>query len=205
MIHLPISAKVECADGLGGRSTCVIIDPASQKATHLVVKEKRSPYVEHLVSIDQIAETTSGLIRLHCTMDRLAMLEPFVETRTIRAERLCYEDGADVSFVLPYIALPKKVTFTPVKHERIPSGELAVRRGAWVKATDGHVGRAHEFLLDPTSERITHLVLREGRLWGQRELAIPISGVDRLQEETIDLKLRKRALHRAYRQHTAES
>ena len=194
MIHFPISAKVECTDGPGGRSTCVIIDPASQKVTHLAVKEKRCPHAEYLVSVDQIVETTPDLIRLRCTVSKLAMLEPFVETQNIRTERPCYRDGADVRFAFPYVTLPKQVMFTPVKCKRIPPGELAVRRGARVEATDGQVGRVHEFLLDPTTERITHLVMREGRPWGQRELAIPISEVDRLGEETIYLKLDKHAI-----------
>ena len=194
MIYFPTSARVECADGPGGRSTCVIIDPARQKVTHLVVKEKRSPHAERLVSIDQIVETTPNLIRLRCTKDKLTMLVPFAETRNIRAERPRYKDGADVSFVLPYVTLPKEVMFMAVKYERVPPGELAVRRGARVEATDGHIGRVHEFLLDPTSERITHLVLKERHLWGQRELAIPISEVERLGEETIYLKLDKHAI-----------
>jgi sporulation protein YlmC with PRC-barrel domain len=66
-----------------------------------------------------------------------------------------------------------------------------VRRGARVEATDGHVGRVDEFLIDPESEHITHLVMREGHLWGQRDVTIPISKVDRMEEDTVYLKLDK--------------
>lgn len=194
MVHLAIGAKVECTDGPGGRSTCVIIDPASQKVTHLAVKEKRSPHAERLVSVDQVTETTPDLIRLHCTVGRLAMLERFVETRNIRTERPCYREGADARLVFPSVTLPKEVMFTPVKCRRIPPGELAVRRGIRVESTDGHVGHVHEFLLDPTSEHITHLVLRKRRLWSQKEFVVPISEVDRFGEKTVYLKSDKHSV-----------
>jgi uncharacterized protein YrrD len=169
----------------------VIVDPANQKVTHLVVKQNESPHVERLVPVDQVMETAADLIRLHCTKDELSMLEPFVETHHIRSERPCYEGENDSSFVLPIVERRKQVIYTPVKDERIPSGELAVRQGARVKATDGHIGRVHEFLLEPTSERITHLVLRKGHLWSRRDLAVPISQIERFGEETIYLRLDK--------------
>ena len=73
----------------------------------------------------------------------------------------------------------------------IPSGELAVRRGARMEATDGHVGQVDEFWVSPMSERITHLVLRKGRLWGQKDVAIPVSEIDRVEEDALKLDKRR--------------
>lgn len=78
-----------------------------------------------------------------------------------------------------------------VEHESIPPGELGVRRGARVRATDGNVGRVDEFVVDPTSGHITHLVLREGLPWDQEEVTIPITEIDRIEEKTVYLKLDK--------------
>jgi sporulation protein YlmC with PRC-barrel domain len=78
---------------------------------------------------------------------------------------------------------------TPVKREHIPPGELAVRRGARVKATDGQVGRVDEFLVDPATRHITHLVLREGPLWDQKDVMIPVSAIERVGEDVVCLKL----------------
>jgi sporulation protein YlmC with PRC-barrel domain len=194
MIHLPINAKVECADGHGGRCTCVIIDPTTWQVTHFVVKENMSPCTELLVSVDRVVETTQDLVRLRCSRSELATMQPFVETEyrelnhpTYVGASSCEGNGG------PYVVLATAVM--PVKYERIPSGELAVRRDARVKTTDGHVvGRVDEFLLDPTSERITHLVLRKGLLWSQKKLTILVSGIDRLGEETVYLKLDKHAV-----------
>lgn len=96
---------------------------------------------------------------------------------------------------LVWVALPLSGdSLKPLKHERIPSGELAVRRGARVKATDGQVGRVDEFLAEPATRHIAHLVLREGHLWSQKDAMIPISEIDRVGEDAVYLKLDKRAI-----------
>jgi sporulation protein YlmC with PRC-barrel domain len=79
----------------------------------------------------------------------------------------------------------------PIEYERVPPGELAIRRGAPVRATDGRVGRVDEFLIDPANEHITDLVLREGHLWGQKDMTIPISEIDRFEDDIVYLNLDK--------------
>jgi sporulation protein YlmC with PRC-barrel domain len=76
-------------------------------------------------------------------------------------------------------------------NEPIPEDELAIRRGAQVEATDGHVGRVDEFLINPDNDLITHLVLREGHLWGKKDVVIPVSQIDRFEDNTVHLKLDK--------------
>jgi len=38
---------------------------------------------------------------------------------------------------------------------------------------------------------ITHLVLREGHLWGEKDVTIPVSQIDHIEEGTVHLKLSK--------------
>ena len=51
-MDIPINAEVRCADGPCGRSTYVVIDPASRQITHVVVKEDGFPFAERLVPLD---------------------------------------------------------------------------------------------------------------------------------------------------------
>jgi hypothetical protein len=81
-----------------------------------------------------------------------------------------------------------------VHHESIPPDELAVRRGYRVEATDGPIGRVGEFLIDPVTDGITHLVLREGHLWGRREVTIPVAQIGRIDQHAVHLSLDKRAV-----------
>jgi hypothetical protein len=61
-----------------------------------------------------------------------------------------------------------KTDYIPVDEEQIPPGELAVYRGARVEATDGKAGMLGEFLVNPLTGHISHLILMEGHLWGKK-------------------------------------
>jgi sporulation protein YlmC with PRC-barrel domain len=180
-------------DGVCGQSTYVIINPVSRRVTHVVVKRNKGLHAEHLVPVDLVANTTHDLIRLRCTTDELSKIEPFTETEYVQ-ERIPDIDYLEESYLVWPYHIPEIDTTVPITHQRIPHGELAVHRGARVEATDGHVGRVDEFLVDPVDTHITHLVLREGHLWGQKDVTIPVSQIDRIEEDTVYLKLDKHSV-----------
>ena len=139
MAEIPLNAEVECSDGSCGESVTVIVNPTTQEITYIVVQDKTFPRgVERLVTIDRVVETTSELIGLSCTRDELEQMEEFVEVEFIRSEA---SDGQPVapSYDLPYV-VPAQAVAIPVEVERIPPGELAVRRGTTVEATYGFIG-----------------------------------------------------------------
>jgi uncharacterized protein YrrD len=189
-MDIPLNAEVHCADGVCGRSTYVIVNPVNEQVTHVVVREEWFPHAEHLVPLDLVIESTSDTIRLRCTKEDLVMQEPFTEVEYIEGDLpgSSYERG---DFMLWPYNVPEEDGVIPVEIERVPPGELAVRRGTHVKAADGHIGQVDEFLVDPVSEHITHLILRKGHLWGQKDVTIPISEIARIEEDTVHLKLTK--------------
>jgi sporulation protein YlmC with PRC-barrel domain len=69
-----------------------------------------------------------------------------------------------------------------VTEDRVPEGEMEVRRGEHVYATDGEIGRIQGFVIDPTDHRLTHVLLDEGHLWGKKTVAIPMSAVKDLKD-----------------------
>jgi sporulation protein YlmC with PRC-barrel domain len=185
-MDIPVEAKVHCVDGPGGESTQVIIYPTTNKVTHVVVKERQAPHTERLVPLRSVVETADDLIRLRCTRRELSGMRAFILTEFVRAEIPGYEDIS--GYILHPYVVPQWVQ---VEHESIPPGELGVRRGARVRATDGNIGRVDEFVVDPDSGHITHLVLREGLPWDQEEVTIPITEIDRIEEKAVYLKLDK--------------
>ncbi len=66
-----------------------------------------------------------------------------------------------------------------------------IQPGSVVTASDGDVGRVDEFVVDPTNEHITHLVLREGHLWGKKDVTIPVANIDRFEDNVVYLNLTK--------------
>src|SRR5688572_23030668 len=82
-MDIPVNVEVHSADGLCGRSTTVILNPTTEKVTHVVVAERGLFGIEHLVPLDQVVETTPTAIRLRCRTADLAKLDPFVEAHFI--------------------------------------------------------------------------------------------------------------------------
>ena len=60
-----------------------------------------------------------------------------------------------------------------------------------VKATDGVVGRVDGLLAIEETGEITHLLMRKGHAWGQKEVVIPMDLIDHEHEETVYLKVDK--------------
>ncbi len=86
------------------------------------------------------------------------------------------------------------VTYIPVKHQNIPGYEQAVRRGAQVEATDGPVGQVDELLVNSHNMQVTHLVLSERHIFEHREITVPVSQIDHVDDDTVYLKLDKKSV-----------
>ena len=194
-MEIPLNAQVACSDGVCGRSLFVLINPVSELVTHMVVKENSS-HIEFIVPVEVVSESTADRVQLRCSKAELEQMDPFVKTRFIE-ERLPESNagfygayGMGYYYYAPYVT-PEKIVQVPIKERQVPPGELAVRRGTRVEATDGYVGHVDEFVVNPENGHITHLVMREGHLWGQKDVIIPLSAMGETGEDTVFLKLDK--------------
>jgi len=193
-----------CQDGQPvGRSTYVILDPVSKVVTHMVVETRGLAGDEYLVPLERILQTAPDRIVLRCERDDLADLQPFKKVEFVDAgteENVDAWDWAayqpDEMMMWPYVGPGEGALGMTVPVEQVPPEELAMRRGTRVEATDGEVGRVDEFLIDPKTGHISHLVLRRGHLWGQRDVTIPLSAIDRIEEDAVYLSLDKKAIER---------
>jgi sporulation protein YlmC with PRC-barrel domain len=195
-MEIPMNAQVECTDGICGRSEYVLINPVIKKVTHLVVKEDAAPNIEYIVPIEFVTKTIADTIQLRCSKADLKKMKLFMKTEFIEenapADNLggygMYGMGA--LYYYPYTILDTKV----IEHEeiqQIPLGELAIHRGTRVEGSDGYVGKVDEFVVDAKTSHITHLVMREGHLWGKKDVIIPVSAISESSGEVVRLKLDK--------------
>jgi uncharacterized protein YrrD len=194
-MDIPINVDVLCNGKLCGRSTSLVVNPVNERVTHLVVTEKEFPNIERLVPVENILTSTQDSIQLRCNQSDLSGMQAFEETDFIGAGQLISALPYDSPFqVWPYgmyDAMP-----IPLEHDRIPVGEVVIHRGTPVEATDGQIGKVDEFLVDPKNDSITHLVLREGHLWGKRDVTIPVSDIENITDNAIYLKLDKKSLEK---------
>ena len=81
-----------------------------------------------------------------------------------------------------------------VTHDKVPPGEVEVRRGQRVHAADGPVGHVRGLVVDPSDHQVTHVLLDEGHLWGKKEVSIPINAVTGVDEDGVRVSLTKAAV-----------
>lgn len=209
-MDIPIGVNVLCSDGHCGKSSHVLINPVEQTITHLAINaDEGLGDAGRIVPFEQILETTPTSIQLRCCRNDLLKMDAFVKKHYIANVLLDSTLGATPNLMRthnldlynpdnyrlwPYTVSDTESPYFPVEEEKIPTGEMAVRRGAQVRATDSVVGDVDEFVVDPASGHITHLIMREGHLGGEQEIALPLSAIESMQENWVDLKLDKQAV-----------
>jgi len=179
LITLVIESDAVCSDGYRGEVLAAVIDPAARTVTHIVVEPKGRQGLARLVPLDRV-DASSDPIRLGCTEEEFKELEAAEETEFVPgypgpvqllpagwrdAGGATAEGGA-------ILRIPEKETI-----DIVPPGEVEEHRGDHVHATDGDVGQVRALRIDPGSRQVTHVLVREGRLWDRKDLAIPFEAV----------------------------
>ncbi len=170
-----------------GKISRVIVDPVAEAVTHLVVEPEPLGDPGRMVPVDLVDDTT-GEVRLRCSSSEFGKLDLAEETRFVAGTSSYLSYGPGQLWYWPYYGqlglglaggpglamadLPRTVTT-----ETVPAGDVAVRRGDQVHATDGDIGRVQGLVINPADHHVTHILLQEGHLWGRKEVAIPISAV----------------------------
>jgi len=190
-----IGTRVACSDGACGHLERVVLDPVARAVTHLVVQPGLRRSKGRLVPVNRVA-AIGTTIRLGCTKAAFDALEEAEETQFLSGTGAQLGCQADEILQQPYFP-PHAGSFGPwcapsgmvtprlrgrpdahtVRRDRVPLGEVEVRRGEHVHATDGSIGRVKGLLVDPRDHHVTHFLLDEGHLRGQKTVAIPIGAV----------------------------
>jgi len=177
----------------------VIVDPVARVVTHLVVEPRHRRGLGRLVPLD-LLDTSSGGITLGCTLAEFEDLESAEETQFVPGSGGYAEYGPEQVLSWPYYGLGGAAgvqgdTVVPISqtvtYDDVPMGEVEVRRGDRVHATDGDIGLVQGLVIDPRSHGVTHVLLKEGHLWGRKQVAIPIGAVGRV-DDGIRLTITKR-------------
>jgi len=201
--RVTIGAVVECTDGICGAVSRVVVDPIARAATHLLVEPSHRRGLGRLVPLE-LVDSIGRHVRLSCTRAEFENLEPGEEIRSLPGNSADADYGPGHSVAWRHFSsgvaggvvgsgaenVPQLVT-----DDKIPIGEVAIRRGEQVHATDGDIGRVHGLVIDPADRHVTHILLDEGHLWGRKQVAIPIDTV-RTIGHGIRLEITKHDVHR---------
>jgi sporulation protein YlmC with PRC-barrel domain len=198
-----IGSAVTGSDGVCGELRRIIVDPAAQMITHLVV-EPRHRYGEgHLVPII-LVDSTANTIQLRCTTTEFKGLEDAEDTHfLLEPGQAGYTEdqkrsipaysgmagGGGMAGLGPAPAMGGMgvggmgamgrgaVRQASVTEDQVPAGEIELCSDQPVHATDGAIGRVQGLAVDPSDHHVTHVLLDEGHLWGKKRVAVPFSAV----------------------------
>ncbi len=209
-MRIDLGSAVHGSDGPYGELADVVIDPITRRVTHLIVQPEHRHDLSRLVPVDRAharAPSEDG-IRLDYTVAEISRLEPVQRSAYLRLGQFPVEDpdwqvGIENILALPYYEslMPGGLgtTMPPIGfdqhvteiYDRVPKDTIEIRRASVVLSSDGHhLGHVDGFVVDG-EERITHLVLEHGHLWGKRELTVPISAVAGIKSDEVELSLSK--------------
>ena len=203
-MRLDLGTPVACSDSPLGELADIVIDPTTRQITHLVVEPKHGLYTRRLVPIGLLRAGDGEPLVLDCSIDDAAGLEHAEEMAYLRLGEFPVEDPRyDVTvsemLALPYyqgLDMPSAGLYgyeqgVEVRYERVPKGEVEVRRASAVTSSDDHhLGHVEGLIVDD-EQHITHFVLEHGHMWGKRDVTIPIGAVDRVEADTVILALTK--------------
>lgn len=178
-----IGAHVDATDGRCGSLVRLIVDPATQSLTHLAVEPAHHREQTRVVPVALVERVEDGVIRLNCTRERFEQLDAAEDI-----ELLSQADLISTQMGIGGVALPLGHSAKPELVDVVPVGEVAVRRGDTVHAKDGWIGEVEGLVIDSASQHVTHVILKEGHVWGRKHVAIPIGAANRVEDEIrVDL------------------
>src|SRR5580658_9402078 len=188
-VTLAIGATATCRDGFPGELKSLVVDPAAQTVTHLVIEpthdHRTGQGLARLVPLDH-ADATAEPIWLGYTEAEFKDLSPAEETLAefvagyeVPVQLLPAGEGwrgaggpvADGG-TIPQIREMETIALVPETADGTP--EVEEGQGDHVRATDGDVGQFHALRIEAASGEVRQVLLRK-HPWGHAEIAIPIS------------------------------
>jgi sporulation protein YlmC with PRC-barrel domain len=190
-----IGAAAACSDGPCGAVSRVVVDPVARELTHLVIEPEHRSGLGRLVPLEMI-EAEAGDVRLRYTLAEFEKLPSAEETDFLPGGSGYDAYAAHEAYYWPYFGLeggadPKLALASAIEtRDMLPPGEIGVRRGEAVHASDGEIGQVEGFVVDSAQGHVTHVLLQEGHLWGRKQVAIPIGSVEKI-DRGITVQLTK--------------
>jgi uncharacterized protein YrrD len=202
------SSHVYTADNKSvGKIDRVVIDPRTKEITHLVIRKGLLLPEDKVIPISLVASANDDRVQLRedaGDLDQFPAFEEinYVPLHNFDALQADYQEGyarplywypsADLATLGRTGMLGIPVTGYPAEYaaetrQNIPPDSIALEAGAKVISADGkHAGDLDAVLSDPSINRVTHFILKEGFLSKEKKL-IPVDWISRVDENEIHL------------------
>ena len=197
-----IGADVYTTDGQAGKLMKVVIDPDTERITHLIVEKGLFQKTDRVVPIETLGDTSDEGIRLTLSTAELEQLPHYTESQ-FRVpdpgwERESYQvdDPAHVLRWGIHYAPPMVDEYVLTREEEFTRGvdadQSVIGKGTVVYDREGEVGAVETLQIDETTNQVTHLVVKSGLL--DPQFVIPMSAVTSISDTGVNIDLTREQL-----------
>lgn len=183
-MDIELGASVIGTDGKLGCVEAIVVHPHPSRVTHLVVRHGVLWSTQKLVPIEALVRASHAEVEVRLTHAQFDALSDFLKQDFIESppdgtfpSRQLTPPGflwpsSLVGWYMPADAAPS----SSVLAENLPSGEVSLKVGTEVFASDGRVGHVEEVCFDPVSGRASSIVVRRGFFF-HRDVALPVDWI----------------------------
>jgi sporulation protein YlmC with PRC-barrel domain len=205
-MELRLETHVQTTDGMGGTLADVVIDPVKKSVTHVVVRAGEPDPAARLVPLQLVrgGNAPGEPVSLGCTAEELGRLESvqgyaYLPVDERPAPDAQWDVGVEDVVMMPTYQGADLGVYTAdiepnvgVTYDRVPKGEVELRRTSAVVSSDGHdLGTVHSVAVDGGA--IGHVSVERGHLWWKGLVSVPIESVAALETNAVTLGLTKDA------------
>jgi uncharacterized protein YrrD len=212
-VELKEGTEVFTADGKEvGKINRFVLNPATNEVTHFVVQKGWLLPEDKVVPFDMVSSANEEKVVLNENIDDFDELPPFEETYYVRVndENIAraaktnyptHQNAAAYYWYPPYgyLGYPAYGLGYPYwppteTQQNIPADTVPLKEGADVMSADEeHVGDVERLLVEPDSNRATHLVISQGLLFKDRKM-IPAGWIRSVEEDQVHLTVPSKLL-----------
>jgi uncharacterized protein YrrD len=197
-----------------GKINRFVLDPTTNEVTHIVVQKGWLLPEDKVVPFDMVRSATEDKVILNENIDNFNQLPPFEERHYVEADRgdsSAQASGHDPAYrgvpayywypphgYLGYPAYGLNYPYWPptAVQQNIPADTVPLKEGVDVISSDDkHVGDVESLLVEPESNRATHVVISQGLLFKDRKL-IPATWINSAEEDNVHLIVSSKFLER---------
>ncbi len=193
-LNFDIGARAHCHDGLCGKLVRLVVNPATEVVTDLIIEKGFLQKHDRVIPISAVQSTADGEIRLAMESQSL---NDFPEFRRVefRVPRLGWDSSRHKPeharyWMSPYGTLSGQSVFPASRqhfNEGVAFGSKVIGRGTKVRCIRGGAGKVDQVLVDCAEGHITHLVVKRNLLAEYH--VVPVEMIQLVEDDGVTLNV----------------
>ena len=180
-----------------GKVDMVVVRPGNGDVMSVVIRKGLVLRRDVVVPIDAVTDATPDVVYLNLTKDEVNRLPEYHEPDYVLAPEGWGANrgrsAENVVFLVPWLELAPRPHPAPSGQSPAAAGGRPLRAGQRVFCRDGEVGKLDLVLIDPTTRRATHFVVRRGGPLG-KDTVIPVEWASLMTRDEIFLDVGREEL-----------